>query len=199
MVQMILPFIQYRVLWSWLAWCMSNCEIESFQVQGMTLHWADTDTVSCVTFHSFDITDVDISIVIRCKVQCGWSCASMLFLSYGIKLPMFVVYCRNEGHSSTFRPDIPRVHFISGRIQDSGWRILWNHLTHWGRDNMATFFPGIFKWIFLIENVWILIEISFKFVPKCQINNLFMWWLGVDQATSHYVKQWWLVYSRIFA
>ena len=34
-------------------------------------------------------------------------------------------------------------------------------------------FPDdIFKWIFLNENVWISIEISLKFVPKGQINNI---------------------------
>ena len=29
-----------------------------------------------------------------------------------------------------------------------------------------------FKGIFLNENVWIVIEISLKFVPKCPINNI---------------------------
>ena len=34
-------------------------------------------------------------------------------------------------------------------------------------------FPDyIFKWIFLNENVWILIKISLKFVPKGPINNI---------------------------
>ena len=27
----------------------------------------------------------------------------------------------------------------------------------------------------------------------------FRWWLGADQATSHYLNQWWLVYRRIYA
>ena len=40
--------------------------------------------------------------------------------------------------------------------------------TQYGRH-----FPDdIFKWIFLNENVWISIEISLKFVPKGQINNI---------------------------
>ena len=30
----------------------------------------------------------------------------------------------------------------------------------------------IFKWIFLNENIWILIKISFKIVPRSPINNI---------------------------
>ena len=26
------------------------------------------------------------------------------------------------------------------------------------------------------------------------LQHLFRWWLGADQATSHYLNQWWLVY-----
>ena len=33
-------------------------------------------------------------------------------------------------------------------------------------------FPNIFQWIFLNENVWILLKISLKFVRKLQINNI---------------------------
>ena len=40
------------------------------------------------------------------------------------------------------------------------------------RQNGRHFPDDIFKWIFLNENVWILIEISLKFVPKGQINNI---------------------------
>ena len=42
----------------------------------------------------------------------------------------------------------------------------------------------IFKCIFENENEWISPKISLTFVPK---------------ATSHYLKQWWLVYWRIYA
>ena len=46
-------------------------------------------------------------------------------------------------------------------------------LTHWGRDKMAAFFPDdILKWILLNENIWILLRISLKFVPKVQIDNI---------------------------
>ena len=39
------------------------------------------------------------------------------------------------------------------------------------RQNGSHFPDDIFKWIFLNENVWILIKISFKFGPKVPINN----------------------------
>ena len=42
------------------------------------------------------------------------------------------------------------------------------------RQNGCHFLDNIFKWIFLIENVWILFEIkiSLKFVPRGPINNI---------------------------
>ena len=39
------------------------------------------------------------------------------------------------------------------------------------RQNGSHFTDGIFKCIFLNENVWILIKVSLKFVRKCLINN----------------------------
>ena len=40
------------------------------------------------------------------------------------------------------------------------------------RQNGRSFPDDIFKCIFLNENVWILIKISLKFVPKGPINNI---------------------------
>ena len=40
------------------------------------------------------------------------------------------------------------------------------------RQNGRHFPDDIFKWIFLIENVWISINISLKFVPRGPINNI---------------------------
>ena len=40
------------------------------------------------------------------------------------------------------------------------------------RQNGRHFPDDIFKWIFLNENVWILIKIALKFVPKVPINNI---------------------------
>ena len=40
------------------------------------------------------------------------------------------------------------------------------------RQNGRHFADGVFKCIFLNENVWILLKISFKFVPKGPINHI---------------------------
>ena len=40
------------------------------------------------------------------------------------------------------------------------------------RQNGRHFADDIFKWIFLNENVWILLKISLKFVPQGPINNI---------------------------
>ena len=46
-------------------------------------------------------------------------------------------------------------------------------ITLWGRNKNGCHFPDdIFKWIFLNKNVWILINISLKFVPRGPINNI---------------------------
>ena len=62
------------------------------------------------------------------------------------------------------------------------------------RQNGRHFPDDVLKWIFLNENVSILLKISLKFVPKVRINNI----PALDQATSHYLNHWWLVYWRIF-
>ena len=52
----------------------------------------------------------------------------------------------------------------------------WQHMKHLNslrpRRNEQHFADDIFKHIFFNENVWILIKISLKFVPKGPINNI---------------------------
>ena len=52
------------------------------------------------------------------------------------------------------------------------------------RQHGRRFIDDILKGIFLNENVWNSIKISLKCVPNRS-------WLGADQATSHYLNQWW--------
>ena len=69
------------------------------------------------------------------------------------------------------------------------------------RQNGRHFTDDIFKCIFLYENAWIPIWISLNVVPKGPINNipaLVQHWFA-DQATSHYLNQWWLDHRRIYA
>ena len=76
-------------------------------------------------------------------------------------------------------------------------------LTHWGRDKMdaisQTTFSSAFCWTkmfeFRIKFHWSL----FLRVQLTIFQHWFRWWLGADQATSHYLNQWWLDYWHIYA
>ena len=58
------------------------------------------------------------------------------------------------------------IDYIHGDICDQSCKKF--DLTHWGRDKMETIFRRIFDIDFL-ENLWILIKISLKFVPRVPI------------------------------
>ena len=67
-----------------------------------------------------------------------------------------------------------------------------------GRD----FADDIFTCILFNEYCCILIKFSLTCVrkgPLTMIQHWFRKWLGADQATSHYLNQWWLVYRHIYA
>ena len=99
-------------------------------------------------------------------------------------------------HAKLFRqPKFKRVTLANlGRNKAAA---LWSHriLIHWGWDKMATIFQTTFSNGFL----WMKMH---KFLSKFHWSLLlgvqltiflhwFRWWLGADQATSHYVKHWW--------
>ena len=58
-----------------------------------------------------------------------------------------------------------------------------------------------FKFIFMDDSLWIVIQVLLKFVPNVSINNkpaLVQKWLGADQTTSHYLNPWlFILYARI--
>ena len=65
------------------------------------------------------------------------------------------------------------------------------------RQNGCHFQDGIFKWIFLNENVWIEFWLKFRWslflgVWLTLFQHWFRQWLGANQATSHYLNWWWL-------
>ena len=71
-------------------------------------------------------------------------------------------------------------------------------LTHWGRDKMdaisQTTFPRAFSsmkiavfWMNFHWNMFARVQLTI-------IQHWFRYWLGADQATSHYLNQWWIVY-----
>ena len=75
-------------------------------------------------------------------------------------------------------------------------------LTLWGRDKIAaisqTTFLNAFSWMEMYE---FLLRFHWSLFPRFKLTILqhwFQWWLGADQATSHYLNQWWFVYWRIY-
>ena len=72
----------------------------------------------------------------------------------------------------------------------------------WGRDKMVAIFQktfsNTFSWMkmyeFQLRFHWSL----FLRVKLTLLQHWFRLWLGADQATSHYLNQWWLVYWCIY-
>ena len=79
----------------------------------------------------------------------------------------------------------------------------WIALRHWGRDIMATIFQTIFSHAFSWMKMYkFRLRFHWSLSLRDQLTifqHCFGWWLGADQATSHYLNQWLLVYRRIYA
>ena len=76
-------------------------------------------------------------------------------------------------------------------------------VTHWSRERMAaisqTTFSNAFSWMKIYE---FRLKFHWSLFPRVQLTIFQHWfrqWLGADQATSHYMNQWWLIYWRIYA
>ena len=76
-------------------------------------------------------------------------------------------------------------------------------LTHWGRDKMdaisQTTFWSAFSWMKMFE---FRLKFHWSLFLRVQLTKIQHWFrklLGAGQATSHYRKQWWLIYWRIYA
>ena len=76
-------------------------------------------------------------------------------------------------------------------------------LTHWGRDKMDAIFQTTFSngysWMKIYE---FRMKFHWSLFLRFQLTifqHWFRWWLDADQATSHYLNQWWIVCWRIYA
>ena len=71
------------------------------------------------------------------------------------------------------------------------------------RQNGLHFADDIFKRIFMHQKMYeFRLRIHWNLFLRFQLTIFQYWfrnWLGADQATSHYLNQWWLVYWRIYA
>ena len=67
---------------------------------------------------------------------------------------------------------------------------------HWGRDKMdaisQTTLSNTFSWMKMLE---FRLKFHWELFPR---DHLAIFLLGADQATSHYLNQWWLDYRRIY-
>ena len=62
-----------------------------------------------------------------------------------------------------------------------------------------TMFSNAFSWMKMYE---FRLKFHWSLFLRFQLTifqHWFRYWLGADQATSHYLKRWWLVYWRIYA
>ena len=81
--------------------------------------------------------------------------------------------------------------------------VLFSGLTHWDRNKMAATFQTIFSNTYSWMKIY---EIGLRFhwslflrVQLTIFQHWFRYWLGADQATGHYLNQWWIIYRRIYA
>ena len=98
----------------------------------------------------------------------------------------------------------PIVPFM-GSIQAFTWYSILYKLTftHWGWDKMAavsqTIFSNAFSWMKMYE---FQLKFHWSILLRVQLTIFQHWfrlWLGTNQATSHYLNQWWLDYQCIYA
>ena len=84
--------------------------------------------------------------------------------------PPIIILCRHP----PFLPDyyLHRAHCLPGGCCNVGYSSKIHLKTLKPRRNGRRFADDVFKCIFLNENVWILIKISLKFVPKGPNNNI---------------------------
>ena len=78
-----------------------------------------------------------------------------------------------------------------------------SRFTHRGRYKMAaisqTTVSNAFPWMKMFG---FRLKFHWSVFPRAQLTIFRHWfreWLGVVQATSHYLNQWWLVYRRLYA
>ena len=129
---------------------------------------------------------------------------------YNVNLSLWTLKPENlQLHKSYFRKwSSVKQFWVPAHLMWTLTRIRWlrhteGKLIHWGRDNMAvisqTTFSNAFSWMKIYE-FWLIFHWSL--FPRGQLTIFQHWfrqWLGAVQATSHYLKQWWWAYWRIYA
>ena len=77
-----------------------------------------------------------------------------------------------------------------------------SNLTHSGRDKMAAIFQMIFSSVLSwVKTYKFWLRFHWCFFLRFQVTifqHWFRYWLGPDDATSHYLSHWWKVFWRIY-
>ena len=128
------------------------------------------------------------------------------------------VHRRTDGQTDKVIPVYPPINFVeAGGIINWGlaWSLNYEYLvcmiaiyfitvvrarqslnsTHWGRDKMVTnfqtTFSNAFSWMKMFK---FRLRFHWSLFPRVQLaifQHWFRYWLGAEQATSHYLNQWW--------
>ena len=76
------------------------------------------------------------------------------------------------------------------------------HLTRWDWEKLASVFQTTFwNWFSSMKMFLFCLKFHWSLLLRAQLTIFQLWsrqWLGAFQATSHYLKQWCLVYSSIY-
>ena len=132
------------------------------------------------------VTNVSACILLHHVIVClVWICSTIVFLckTYINHCPEYV---KRDIHIRRDSCYLPCIHKNQSKS-----------LKHWGRDKMdaisQTTFSSAFSWMKMFE-FWLKFHWNLFIRVKLTIFHYwFRLWLGADQATSHYLNQWWLV------
>ena len=165
-------------------------------VQSTSVVWHSI--FSCINHSRWNSECHRISLLRRKKFRCHRFCLSTehILQGFGRRCTASVTQCVLV---SLYRVGYPDSHWYIWRHGNCSV-IYFNTLRP--KQNGRHFPDDSSNCIFLNENAWISIEISLKFVPRGPINNipaLVQIMACADQATNHYLNQWWLDYRRIYA
>ena len=118
--------------------------------------------------------------------------------------PVFPSRNNRFTRSPTKRFMCQKIYLCHWVLSDYAYDIVPPHiLTHWGRDKIAavsqTTLSNAFSWMKMLEFRLRFHWSLFLSVQLTIFQHWFRYWLGAGKATSHYLKQWWLNYRRIYA
>ena len=182
----------YNVWWS--TWMVKG----NIFIRIVLLGYSQTQTRGALlsTYQYFDLELVDDLLI---SLEYG-VCKTKHFAQNGITFLHSTTKGKNMLHNYTTWKKSNQFLFIAleHRTHQS-----FKTLTHRGRDKMAVIFQTTFSNAFSWMKVYkFRLRFHWCLFPRAQLKifkHWFIYWLGAGQVTSHYLKQWWLVYWHVYA